>query len=421
MAGTFNGIEIPDRDPTATIGRGNVPLGLATASVVEVLQGLLSNKVVTPGTHKAALPHVDVREFFADTRVAGTTDDTAAIQAAEDSISTGGVLVFPQNSIIKLLTGVIKHAATVWIGVGNNSPAGQFQGSTIRYHGEGAAITVNESPFGIRGSITGFRIEYAGALGAATTSIGLSYAGTSGAAIHDTIVDNCYIASFKYGIKGVWAFGLYMNRVYVAGARETGVHLTDCHDGWFVDSEAGGLTGYGVYALRCDSFQVNNSRPQVAALANLYVQDSTYFSYVGGVNDSAGGVGAGTRYGVHLVNVHLGKIIGVTFYGNGPTAEIVIESTTGLFTQAIVINGNTFAAFTGAMGVRVISAGITETIAITSNIVNSASVKLATFDAPTGTLRNIAVNGNIAVGGIVGTAGITGSYRAAGNVGITDA
>jgi polygalacturonase len=389
------------------------PTGVSPKTALEALglgTSLLESAQGPPGTTNGS---INVKDYGA--KGDGTTDDTAAIQAADNAIATGGVLYFPAGRYVVAAT-INKSPYTVWQGVGNNPYTTSITGTNIRYTGEGVCIRIAPATQinNCRGHIEGIRLTYNGTLGTATTSVGISID-----KVIDQIIADCYILSFDVGVDLLASSAAtYIERCYIGSGR-IGVRSTGCSDNWMIHTQTAGRD-YGLYSDSTASWQLVNARAQGSGIANIYLNRNGYFSMVGGFSDSASLQSSGTRYGIYMKDCQNANITGVTMYSNN-IDQIVIENTgtdfTGTFGICISgcsINGN---------GVRIIpTSGIAKAITISGNTSPSALNYLLSVDQPAGgaTIEDVVVTGNSRFGaGVLGIQNITRLVMV-GNAGLPD-
>ena len=106
---------------------------MAAATIPETIAGVATDKAVTPQGLAATLPYFNVRRYGAVGN--GTTDDTAAIQAALTAAgAVKGVTLFPPGSY--LTSGALTTTASVEM----------LPGARITYTGTGVALTAQNNP-----------------------------------------------------------------------------------------------------------------------------------------------------------------------------------------------------------------------------------------------------------------------------------
>ena len=344
------------------------------------------------------MPYTDVRSFGA--KGDGTTDNTAAINAADASIAAGGVLWFPPGTY-RFNTTITKSSKTVWQGVGNN-PATGVTGSLLRYFGEGTAINVvGDGTTNVRGRWVGLRLTYAGANPTTTTSIGISITNT-----HDFFIENAYIGNFGTNVKATNSAAVYVKEAYLFGAVQDSLVFDTSSDCWVIHSQASGKR-YGIYALGSSSLQLVSSRPQSSGEANVRVENTGLFGMIGGSCDSADiDTGTGAKNGMQLHNVDYVRINGVQFYANGVDADIVLSVPVGQIAQSMVFQGNVFNSGGGAKkAIRVAAVdGQLKRVAVSGNVVDNDTEPLLSIATPIagGSVDEVTITGNVALGGFEG-------------------
>lgn len=115
---------------------------------------------------RGLLPFLNVKDAPYRAKGDGTTDDTAAIQAALAAVATGGTIFFPRGSY--------RHSATIPL-KGNVTYRGEGSNlSRLLFTGSGDALTANEADNGgsgvYRARVEGLKIEFGGT---GTTANGL--------------------------------------------------------------------------------------------------------------------------------------------------------------------------------------------------------------------------------------------------------
>lgn len=355
---------------------------------------------------------VDVRDY-GPVDLTGVVDCSATIQAADSAVAPGYTIWFPPGRYL-IASTITKSPFTIWRGLGNNPYNTSIAGTNFRYTGEGTCVVIAPvaQTNNCRGQIVGIRFNYAGGLGAATTSVAIQVD-----RVTDQIIENCYILAFDVGVDGLAnCSAVYVQRCWIGSGR-IGVRHTNNSDNWLIHTQAAGRE-YGLWAYASSSLQIADSRIQGSGLANAYLERCQYFGMTGGLSDSATLATSGTtRYGLVLKDCQNSHVTGVAFYSNG-TDHILIENTGTDFTgvMGITISGNVF----HGNGVRIVlTSGAAKWITITGNECNSSLYYLAKIDKPVaGTLTGLVVVGNVGAGvGILGTQYVT-DLTMSGNQGL---
>ena len=349
--------------------------------------------------------------------------DAAAIQAADNAVSSGGMVTFRRRDYNIGTTTINKSPSTVWVGQGNH-PTGASIGTELQYSGEAVAVAITSAVAGQwYGHIKGMRLLYTGSLGAATTATGVAITGTASS----QVFSDAYIANFRDGITVSGSVGRCTldSHTYVYGCRRYGLYAQDCDDIYVggYSQLSGGV--HGLFAERCSSLWIHGARMQSGGTANVHVKDTGFFNWTGGSSDSAdASLIAGDRKGLMLTNIHYSKVNGVVFYNNGVVAdiEVLTPSASAAQTQTLSFVGNVHQKGGGSKAAIVFRApvGAVKNIAITANTVDNATEPLVVFEAPAGgSYENVSITGNTALGGVIGTDNVT-KLRVSANPGVLD-
>jgi hypothetical protein len=329
----------------------------------------------------------------------GTTDDSAAIQDADDeAASTGGSVEFISGTYL-VDSAVAKHPGTQWSGPGGNQAATGNPGARLRAGTSGDCVTVTGPLTNRRGGIEGLRF---------------TASATPGTAIYiDNLVgqriDDCFVGNFDIGIHAHDSSAIYLNRDYIFGGR-VGYFLDDCTDCVASDGSQFSGTDYGVDIFSGSSDVFTACRFQSSGIANLRAVDSGFLQVIGGHCDSATiAAGDGPKMGMELSNCSYSKIMGVGFYANA-TRHIWVRNPSGSLLSLSII-GNTFQA--GAIpGIEFEATnGTVRRIVITGNTQDNFTAPLLVIPAPAaGTFQRLTVADNEAQGGVSIDAAVTNVF-----------
>jgi len=193
----------------------------------------------------------------------GTTDDTAAIQAALDALpATGGTVFFPASAHAYLCAGTLTIPDKVTLQGASGLSSGSATGSHLAYSGTGARFIDAQNSSGVwlrdlqitytSGSFTGIVVDMGGGNSLATTAYGgmeRCYVGGVGVRGGSACVDvdkaimmafrDCHFVDAAYGVRGDLAGTSYANRILIEGCtfgQMTAAGIGGCSDAWSIIS-----------------------------------------------------------------------------------------------------------------------------------------------------------------------------------------
>jgi len=312
-------------------------------------------------------------DHFKENSIPGTTSMKAAIQAADDYITNGGILYFKNTNYVWDSAGT-KSTKTFWIGEMSNAAFGAV-GSMITFKYNGSCIVMTGTNVNYQGGVQGIR--FLGDRSLYPEAVAFDMAN-----VNDHFFNNTYMGNLKFGVRGVdcktfnfnwfYGFGMLQDSVYLYGTAPD-KNTDHC----FSESQFAG-DRYGLHLENGGAMHISNSRPQVSGVANCYFDTITHLNMSGGYCDSARAYNSdtGTGDGIVIRNCIKVSFSNIIFYSNGAGAADLRVIADNFISTDFIFEGNTHTL--GTSGTR------------------SAII----FDTPIGTgqIRRVMVNTNNFVG-----------------------
>ena len=319
-----------------------LPVGATTASQVSFTQ---AGSTYGRNVQLKLQESVSVMDFGAIGD--GVTDDTAAIQAADDAVAaTGsGIIFFPQGNYL-CQSQLNKSPFNTWIGtIGVQDPQ---TGTHLILGHNGTLVDIDSGGSILYCGNAGIRdMRLLGNMTSYPDGVGINFTAAAGV-VRRTYYENLYIYGFDKCVAGI-LHEQYWNRCFMS-AGTYGFFGTNVSDCWIRDTHAGsGLTATGVTGgsgfrfLNVGSLIMDGCRGQVQKGGNgLYLENAVDVR----INDHI--ADGNETIGIQIHNSQGVIISQANVYNNGTISVkqpgIYIQSTGRIFTADSTTNTFTSAA-----------------------------------------------------------------------------